>query len=214
MRHLPMSYFSVVAWRAFNETKTFWDSRRLWLSLAAPASGILLQFFITDHFGGWLRTLLAALFALAFTMLGIYVINAALRVPSILYREQETVIAELKERVGALEDENRSLRQPRITPLQQVKLDLVTHKLKNCSSEARQTVYFLLLHGEVKWSEFRSMIAQGVPDSALHNRLAETKRLQLVQERFDQADQQGVWFVRPELREALEQYFAEEQASR
>lgn len=212
MRHLPMSYFSVLASRALNETKTFWDSRRLWLSLASPVSGVLLQFFITGHLGGWLRTLLAALFALAFTILGIYLVNAVLRVPGILYREHETVIANLKERVGSLEDENRSLRQPRVTQLQQVRLDLVKHKLKNCSPDARQILYFLLLHGEVKWSEFRSVFAQGVPDSALHNRLAEAKSLQLVQERFDPIEQQRVWFVRPELRDALEQYFGDEQS--
>ena len=105
-----MSYFRLVASRAFTETQAFWNDHKTCVSLAVPTSGLVLRVIIRgrSQLNGWQEVMLFCLVGFVVSWLGSYCINL-IRVPGILYREQARTAAEQSAALIKLPEENSTL---------------------------------------------------------------------------------------------------------
>lgn len=204
-----MSYSRLVISKAFAETKAYWNIHKIWAYASVPASAIVLRVLIRgrSQVSGWQEVLLFAVFGFAVAWVGSYCINL-IRVPSILHHQQRQTITGLESTVKALRAENAGLTQPQFTLLQQEQIEIVRQSLDNCSSEVKAFVRRLLTHGEMSWSSWRRVFAPGIPDSAIHGYAAKAKDLGLVDERYEGPHSERVWFIKPDLKFAVEFYFS------
>jgi hypothetical protein len=144
---------------------------------------------------------------------GTYVINLV-RVPAELHHESQEAITGLRTDLERLESENARLRKPQLTPLQESQVQMIRGELDGCPDNVRAIVRLLLSHGEFAWSDLRHGFAPGVPDSTIQGYLVKAKEMLLIQDRFEGPTQERVWFVRPELKFALEHYFAKRESNK
>jgi hypothetical protein len=146
-----MAYYRLVISSAFAETKAFWNVHQIWKYAAVPISGVLLRLLIkglspTMGWEGFLEeAALFCIFGFIVSWMGTFLINL-IRVPPLVYREQEARIADLTEDSRKLYDETHS----KVPAEEEHRRNITAENTKKLSKVQKEMLRHILNYGPLK----------------------------------------------------------------